>query len=92
MSYCGRYEVKIGDQHQAFAVRFDGASLYVQAFLDYMKLHPLGGDRFTISSFPIELIFLRNRAGQVYAVRTKGEYDWDIVGQVLRRVGPAEMR
>lgn len=90
LRYCGRYEVKIGDQSHSFAVRFDGAALYVQAFLDYMKLHPLGGDRFTISSFPIELIFLKNRAGQVYAVRAKGEYDWDIMGHVLRRSDPSE--
>ena len=86
--YCGRYEIKLGAQVHTLDIKFDGASLYCQSFWSYMRLLPLGGNRFVFSSFPIELAFLENRAGDVKAVRVRGPYDWEIMGKTLPMITP----
>lgn len=88
--YCGRYAIQLDDKPHTLDIKFDGTSLYCQAFWEYMKLLPLGGNRFSISSFPVRLTFLENPRGGVEAVRFRGPYDWEIMGKTLPRVMPAE--
>jgi thymidylate kinase len=88
--YCGRYEIRLEDQLHTLDIKFDGASLYCQAFWTYMKLLPLGKNRFTLASFPVRLTFLEDPTGSVEAVRVRGPYDWEIMGKTLSKVTPAE--
>jgi len=88
--YCGQYEIRFEDQLHTLDIKFDGTSLYCQAFWPYMKLLPLGGNRFIISSFPVKLTFLENPTGGVEAVRVRGSYDWEIMGKTLLKVIVAE--
>jgi thymidylate kinase len=90
--YCGCYEILLEGQLHTLDIKFDGASLYCQAFWEYMKLLPLGGNRFVMSSFPVKLTFLENPTGSVEAVRVRGPYDWEIMGKTLPKVLPAEGR
>jgi hypothetical protein len=89
-TYCGRYEIRLEDQLHTLDIKFDGSSLYCQAFWDYMRLLPLGGNRFLISSFPVKLTFLENRTGGVEAVRLRGPYDWELMGKTLCKVRPVD--
>jgi hypothetical protein len=89
-NYCGRYEIRLEDQLHTLDIKFDEDSLYCQAFWDYMRLLPLGGNRFLISSFPVRLTFLENPAGSVEAVRLRGPYDWELMGKTLLKIRPAE--
>jgi len=84
--YCGRYRLLLGDQLHTLEISFDGTHLYCQAFWTYMKLLPLGRNRFIFSSFPIRLTFLENSVGCIEGVRVRGSYDWEIMGQTLPRV------
>jgi len=84
--YLGRYQIQLGDQHHTLEISFDGRYLYCQAFWPYMKLLPLGDNSFTFASFPIRLRFLENSAGIVEAVRVRGIYDWEIMGQTLSKI------
>jgi len=88
--FCGQYQIRLGDQLHALEIRFDGTHLYCQAFWPYMKLLPLGGNRFIFSSFPVRLTFLENATGCIEAVRVRGSYDWEIMGQTLPRIMSVE--
>jgi hypothetical protein len=87
LKYCGRYAATIDGQFHTLEVEFDGTHLFCRAFWPYMKLVPLGGDRFIMSAFPVRLTFLRDEAGGAKAVRVRGNYDWEIMGHTLAMVG-----
>jgi hypothetical protein len=87
--YCGTYAIQLDGQLHTLEIRFDGSSLYCRAFWPYMKLLPLGGDRFQMSAFPVRLTFLRDASTGAKAVRVRGTYDWEIMGKTLPMVTPS---
>ena len=87
--FCGQFAADIDGRLHTLDIRMDEAGLYCKAFWPYMKLLPLGGNRFTFSSFPIRLTFMEDEAGRVQAVRVRGTYDWEIMGQTLTRQLPS---
>lgn len=84
--YCGRYTVEVDQKQHSIVIDWDGESLVCRSWWPTMRLRYLGGSRFTFCSFPIDLDFRRNGAGQVNTIRVSGIYDWEIVGQTMTRV------
>ena len=80
--YCGKYAVQVDDEKSTIEIHFDGANLYCSAFWPYMKLVPLGRNRFEFSAFPVTIAFVKGPAG-FEAVTVSGTYDWEIVGTTM---------
>ena len=85
--YCGKYAVQVDGEKSAIEIYFDGTNLYCSAFWPYMKLVPLGRNRFEFSAFPVRLAFIKGPAG-FETVKVSGTYDWEIVGTTILRETP----
>jgi hypothetical protein len=83
--YCGRYTVVVGGELHKIEIDYDGTYLFCSAWWPYMRLQPLGQNRFTFASFPINLKFKYDSSGSAQSVHASGIYDWEIVGTTLSR-------